>query len=298
MRSFVCPVRFAPLSFALRSSFSVVTAGGDVGLYDVSTLSIIMSLSGQTRSAASLFVLSSTSSLAPSTAAPSSRRTPSTSSNIPISDETSRLRTILAVACKRKLILFHWVDKIWITPTELTLPHQIRGMDFLEPGPVKGTTKIMAGFSTGDYGVVSLGSNSTIPVLGELFSPGIPSTLVTSTPSSTTISSSPSAATVPSGGALERLGGLAKVTNVMKLSSLGMGNLSLSSKKLERNEVIAVRKSHGKGRAEVNARIDWMFKREWGWEEDKLDEREVLVLRDSEQFSGPMIPRTKLICNI
>lgn len=245
-------------------------SGGDVYLYDLPTLSLIMSLSTQTRSAASLFLLSTLS--------------PRASSAASDTDETgSTIRTILAVACRRKLILFSWIDGIWITPIELALPHQIRGMDTIMKD---GEMKIVAGFSTGDYGIVSTSRAS----LSELFTPSIPSSILSASMTSNVTASTSNTPTNAGGSALERLGGLAKVSGglakatgtAMGLSSLGsIANLSLSTKKIEKNDVIALGHNGRIKGKEREKRNQWMFGKSRRWEEDRGEDNEVIVIRDS-----------------
>lgn len=127
----------------------------------------------------------------------------------------------------------------------------------------------MAGFSTGDYGIVTLPSArpapGEVPTLGELFSPNMPAVE----------KAKPSASS---------LGGLG---NVMGLGALG--GLSLGAKKLEKNGVVAIPKpSKGKGKAEGpdkdrTSAGAWLWGEEWGWDDDgpEVREGEVLVVRES-----------------
>lgn len=126
--------------------------------------------------------------------------------------------------------------------------------------------KIVAGFSTGEYGIVTLPATraaaSEVPTLGELFTPTMPVV--------------EKAKPVPAA-----LGGLG---NVMGLGALG--GLSLGAKKLEKNGVVGVpRAGKGKGREETGKGLDggaWLWGKEWGWEaEEEAKEGEVLVVRES-----------------
>jgi hypothetical protein len=145
--------------------------------------------------------------------------------------------------------------------------------------------KLVAGFSTGDYGIVSLppregkGSQEP-PTLGDLFSLPLP------------IAEKLGTANKPGGG-----GGL---TN-FGLGGVGAGLGALSGlalgKKLEKNGVVGVPRSRGRtGKGKMPQRSasgiessrddDWLWGKEWGWDDDtKDDDREVLVVRDSESFS-------------
>ena len=147
--------------------------------------------------------------------------------------------------------------------------------------------RIVAGFSTGDYGIVSLpplegkGAGDA-PSLGDLFSLPLP------------IAEKASKA-----GGGSALGGL----GTFGLSGVGAGLGALSGlalgKKLEKNGVVGVPRlkgKTGKGKmpqrsasgtmSEEKGETDWLWGKEWGWDDDKLEDvREVLVVRDSEFVS-------------
>ncbi|KAM0791703.1 hypothetical protein ACM66B_003975 [Microbotryomycetes sp. NB124-2] len=227
----------------------VCLSGGDLTLHELGTYAQISSLSTHTKGAASLF------SVATRSKGPGDNATSATST-----------RTTIAVAAKRRLVLLNWVDGAWKSPTELALPHQIRGMAFNESGD-----KLLAGFSTGEYGVVTLSTppsanqrGSTAPVLGDLFAVNM-----------TDVLSGPGTEKMKHGS-----GGL---------GSLGSGwsALGLASRKLDKNDVLALSRSdNGKGKHrqnQIEAVDDWLWKREWGWED--LDEgahqNEFLVVREN-----------------
>lgn len=249
-------------------------------LHSLPSFTQIMSLSAQTRASASLFVLSSTNT--PPPVAPLPRRTASNTSAMSArpAPEPWPTKTLIAVACKRKLAILTWVNGIWATPIELALPHQIRGMAFTLP-PDDPAAKLVAGFSTGEYGIISLRGT---PSLGDLFSPIMPTAVTAAVASSLEASASSSRASASLGLAgytKTGLGGLAKVTgSAMGLS--GLGNLKLAARKIDKNGVVAIPKlrRHGKAR---EAGTEWMFGKEWGWEEEQA-ETEVVVVRDSESY--------------
>lgn len=178
--------------------------------------------------------------------------------------------------------------------TEVGLPHQIRAMSSVETD--KGR-KIMAGFSTGEYGIISLpilrmngNGRDSMAVLGDCFTPPFPQ------PVMTTVSSPTSTGLGTLGGYGERfggIGGLAKATgNVMGLGALG----SIRTKKLDKNLVVTIPSlSKGKGveLGRGNEHSGWLFAKEWGWEvEDLNNEDEVIVSRDCKHSRLPSITRS------
>ncbi|ORY62729.1 hypothetical protein BCR35DRAFT_308965 [Leucosporidium creatinivorum] len=236
-------------------------SGGDLTLHSLPTFALLSSFSAQSRGAASLFALSTYIHQPP--AAPPRRS--NTSRAAPMAPSSPEIRTTLALACRRRLVLLAWIDGAWQTPSELALPHQIRGMAFDE-------RKIVAGFSTGEYGIITLpaakAAASEAPSLGELFTPTMPAV--------------EKAKAIPAG-----LGGLG---NVMGLGALG--GLSLGAKKLEKNGVVAVPRA-GKGKAKDDGGKSsdgatsgaWLWGKEWGWEDEEKEketkEGEVLVVREN-----------------
>lgn len=235
--------------------------GGDLTLHSLPTLALLSSFASQSRGAASLFVLSTYIHQPPAAPPRRSNTNARATAAINVPQSSPEVRTTLALACRRKLVLLSWIDGAWQSPAEVSLPHQIRGMAFDE-------RRIVAGFSTGEYGIVALppakAASGDVPTLGELFSLPLP---VVEKPK------------VPAGG----LGGLG---NVMGLGALG--GLSLGPKKLEKNGVVAVpRFGKGKGREESGKGKDgagWLWGKEWGWEDDEPEakEGEVFVVRESE----------------
>ncbi|GAA6062923.1 hypothetical protein JCM10212_007154 [Sporobolomyces blumeae] len=248
----------------------VCLSGGDLFLFSLPDLASLSSFASQTKGTCSLFALS-TDIHHPS---PSASSVPS---SVP------EIHTTLALACRRRLLVLSWVDGTWNPQVETSLPHQIRGMAFER-------RKLFAGFSTGEYGIVTLppldrvGSDSTLPqtpTLGDLFSLPLP----VADPRPTKASSS-----LSGGSALGTFG----------LSGVGAGFGALSGlalgKKLEKNGVVRVPK-HFKGKArqtattagdEADAKVDrWFEGKEWGWDDDDgdgeargRDEGEVVVVRD------------------
>ncbi|GAA5922564.1 hypothetical protein JCM1841_006202 [Sporobolomyces salmonicolor] len=247
-----CRKAIDQLSVIKELNALVCMSGGDLILYSLPDLSLLSSFATQTRGTASLFALS-TEIHHPS----------STSPGIP------EIHTTLALACRRRLILLSWVDGTWNPQVEVSLPHQIRGMAF------EGR-KIVAGFSTGEYGIVTLpplegkGAGEA-PVLGDLFSLPLP------------IAEKTTKAGVPG---LSGLGGLGLGAGLGALSGLALG------KKLEKNGVAGVPRAKGKAkmpqqiaaraREPENAEDGWLWGEEWGWEnENQEKEGEVLVVRDN-----------------
>lgn len=160
-------------------------------------------------------------------------------------------------------------------------------MAFGEGG--KGARKLVAGFSTGEYGIISLpaqGDANRVPALGELFSPPIPAAVVSAIAGAAAPPPTASSGALGSyGERLGGLGGLAKATgSVMGLSALG--SLSLGGKKVDKNGVVAVPRAVATGKKAVGKGRDpgaWLWGKEWGWDEDEKSgkEDEVLVVRES-----------------
>ncbi|GAA5999473.1 Vam6p [Rhodotorula paludigena] len=219
----------------------VCLSGGDLALHSFPDFAVLSAFSSQTRASASLFALSTTVHHV------------SSSSDAPGIPE---IHTTLAIACKRRLLLLSWVDGTWNPQQEVSLPHQIRGMAF------EGR-RLVCGFSTGEYGVVTLpspageGANAQ-PALGDLFSLPMP------------------LAERPSRGAL---------------GGLGLGALTALSKKLEKNGVVAVPKPSHKGKLpHRNALTEseksdvakaWLWGKEWGWPDEEDKDGEVIVVREN-----------------
>jgi hypothetical protein len=156
--------------------------------------------------------------------------------------------------------------------------------------------KIVAGFSTGEYGIVSLppfagkGSDDP-PILGDLFSLPLPI-----------------AEKAVNGHKADRGGG--GLSN-FGLSGVGAGLGALSGlalgKKLEKNGVVGVPRLKGRvgGKGKMPQRSasgtqleprddDWLWGKEWGWQDDANEsDREVLVVRDSE-FNSFLLDRNRV----
>lgn len=261
-------------------------------LHSLPTFALLTSFASQTRAAANSFILSTHIhySLPPSKRSNPSAPTPAPSPSAP------EIHTTLAIACRRKLLLFSWIDGTWNPPMEVGLPHQIRGMSFGEMGQSR---KIVAGFSTGEYGIVTLPplspgtGDAGIAVLGELFSPPVPPVVL----ASLATVSPPSGGLGALGSYGERLGGLAKAGtgmgfgglakatgSVMGLSALG--GLSLGGKKVDKNGVVLVPRGSRNRFGKAGDKGAWLTSKKFGWEEDeKEDEGEVLAVRESESTS-------------
>lgn len=274
-----------------------VRTGGDITLHGFPSFNLLSSYSSHTRSAASLFVLS-TSIFTPPTpiSAPVSKRSGIASRTPAPSPE---VHSTLAIACRRKLILFNWVDGAWIAPpTEVTLPHQIRGMAFGETAT--GGRRIVAGFSTGDYGIVSLpalGTAKEAPTLGEPFTPTVPPLVASA--AALALASSLSLSNAPStGGSLAKaagtgligLGGLAKATGLGALATFSLG-----AAKMEKNGVIMIpkikREKSRKAAPGGKEEDAWMWGKEWGWNEEVDEDSEVLIVRESTSTPFPARPQ-------
>ncbi|GAA6019853.1 hypothetical protein JCM11491_004841 [Sporobolomyces phaffii] len=246
----------------------VCLSGGDLTLLSLPDLSPLSSFASQTRGTCSLFALSS-----------EIHHPANLSSESPGIPE---IHTTLALACRRRLLLLSWVDGTWNPQVEASLPHQIRGMAF------EGR-KIVAGFSTGDYGIVSLpplegrGSQGA-PTLGDLFSLPLPIAERGGNGSMT----KPSQPTTTSLGGLSNFGLSGVGAGLGALSGLALG------KKLEKNGVVGVPRSGGRtgkgkmpqrsasGDEPVERNDEWLWSKAWGWDDDpKADDREVLVVRDN-----------------
>ena len=238
-------------------------AGGDLTLYSFPDLAVLSTFASQTRGSATLFALST------------EVHHPAAHGVAPGIPE---IHTTLALACKRRLLVLSWVDGTWCPQLEVPLPHQIRGMAFDQ-------RRLVCGFSTGEYGVVTLpplDGDGTAPlkaqpVLGDLFS--LPLALP----------DRPSRASVPGlGGLSSGLSGLGGLGNVVSL-----GALNALAKKLDKNGVVGVprpaaaasRKGKLPQRGGARDREDdtaWLWGEEWGWEhESRVEGGEVFVVRDS-----------------
>ncbi|MBW0468986.1 hypothetical protein O181_008701 [Austropuccinia psidii MF-1] len=150
------------------------------------------------------------------------------------SDDVPVLITLLAVPCKRRLILFGWKDGEWLSPNEISLPHQARSLAFMTP------LKLILGYSTGGYATVAItltSSNAQTFInyqLSEPFSSPISSNLINriSDNHNNTINSS-----TISSHSTSLVSGLSNLT----FRKSGLVSLALSgSSKLSKNPVIKV----------------------------------------------------------
>ncbi|GAA6017561.1 hypothetical protein JCM8202_000334 [Rhodotorula sphaerocarpa] len=253
----------------------VCLAGGDLTLHSLPDLSLLSSFASQTRGGGSTFALH-TEIRPPRSAQPPGPQQPAPPS-ASSRDEPPTIRTTLALACKRRLILLSWVDgTTWNPLVELPLPHRIRGMAFVDQEDSTAETKLVAGFSTGEYGIVTLPTPDIRgpikgPFLGDLFSLSIPVAESKSTTASRT-----------SLGGLRNLGG-----------ALG-GALA---RKLDKNAVVKVprvprprggsrRRSggvrdDGPGKGDDQSAVDkWLWQPTAEGGESSARDGEVLVVRD------------------
>ncbi|KAI9600846.1 hypothetical protein H4Q26_000640 [Puccinia striiformis f. sp. tritici PST-130] len=141
--------------------------------------------------------------------------------------ETPILLSILAVPCKRKLILFAWMDSEWIEPKEISLPHQIRSLTF--PTPLT----LFLGYSTGDYATIKISISSS--TINHQISDPFPSPISTLTKNDT-----PSSPPPKTGGTLSSLafktvslGTLTGTAKVAKNSVYKLGG--------NRNEIVGIK---------------------------------------------------------
>lgn len=271
--------------------------GGDLTLHSLSTFSLLSSFSTQTKQSASLFALTTTIHSPP--ASPSARST----STAPPATSAPEIHTTLALAARRRLLLFSWIDGAWLPPAELSLPHQIRGMAF-DQSAGQTARRLVAGFSTGECGVVSLppfanhqgrlpdGSALPPPTLGELFTPAVPVAAGGAGSAGLGAGASGSEGERDKAGPVgskAKAGALGGLGSVMSLSGLGagFGGLGIGGKKVDKNGVVAVPKSagasgpKGKERARGQGEGSWLQGKEWGWEEEEDKDGEVLVVRES-----------------
>ncbi|GAA5930252.1 Vam6p [Sporobolomyces koalae] len=229
----------------------VCLSGGDVTLLSLPDLSPLSSFASQTKATCSLFALA-------------------TEIHSQAPDGVPEIHTTLALACRRRLVIVSWIDATWNPLVEASLPHQIRGMAFER-------TKLVAGFSTGEYGIITLTPGSREPpVIGDLFTLPLPASLDKPSTSSTT-------------KALGNFGLAGVGAGLGALSGLALG------KKLEKNGVVGVPRLKSRAKGKLPQRStedereeqqpeddDWLWGAEWGWPRDSQErEREVLVVRDN-----------------
>jgi len=134
----------------VKETNSLVTLSeGSVVLLDLHTLKVQLRLH-QTKSQANVFALDSSVQ---------SSYTSRGNTPIPI------VVTYLAVACRRKLVLFSWRDSQWCEPKEIGLPHQVRSMTF------PAANQLVLGYSDASYGkllIPAINSKDQL-TLSELF---------------------------------------------------------------------------------------------------------------------------------
>lgn len=273
----------------------VCLAGGDLTLHSLPDLSLLSSFAPQTKGAGSNFALHTEIRAAAQGAVPT-------------------IRTTLALACKRRLILLSWVDgTTWNPLVEVALPHQIRSMAFVDTqgGPASlaaaasgGPTKIVAGFSTGEYGVVTLptpdlGGAIKSPVLGDLFSLPIP--LGDRTTGTAAGASSSTRTGLATGlGGLRSLGGALGGALARKVDKNGVSKVPrVPRRSASRSQTAtgsAADRPSGEDADDQDVVESWLWEKEWGWSGDSEPDREnsagdgrgggdggeVLVVRDSE----------------
>ncbi|SCV73601.1 BQ2448_7527 [Microbotryum intermedium] len=293
-------------------------AGGDLTIHSLPSLTLRSSFNQLTRATCS--------SIAHTTYATSAATT-----------KQQEVHTLLALACRRRLILLSWsgtgADAV-ASNKEIALPHQVRGMSFAEDeGEAATALKLVLGFSTGEYGIVTVpkgkhsaesgsepagkskirkvppGSaaapNSATgmaeqPVLGELF-----------TPTSASASSKDVAPTSPSSAVAAGADGVKSSA----LGSLGLGALSLSAlttKKIDKNEVVSIPRKRRKAKRDGSeegpeederrrTEEEWLYAKEWGWDDQEGGKgvaSKVLVVRENLaqvlDTSSGQVPRTSL----
>ncbi|GAA5987416.1 hypothetical protein JCM10908_001946 [Rhodotorula pacifica] len=264
----------------------VCLAGGDLTLHSLPDLSLLSSFAPQTKGAGSTFALHTEIRPAAVDGSGQGQGPPT-------------IRTTLALACKRRLILLSWVDgTTWNPLVELALPHQIRGMAFVDVDPAMGTekgadsTKLVAGFSTGEYGIVTLPTPDVkgaikSPSLGDLFSLPVPlpserpGSALGSASTTSTITSN-TAATIGGGskglatglgGGLRSLGGaLVGGALARKLDKNGVAKVPrVRTTRRRRGTASGQRAGGASTNKERDADEDeevlkrWLWEKEWGW---------------------------------
>ena len=243
------------------SSLTWAPTAGDVTLHELPSFALIASFSPHTKGAASHFSISSNVSK--------------------VDGRAPEIHSTLAAACRRRLVLLRWLDGEWRTPHEVALPHQIRSMSFASSERTR-QINLVAGFSTGEYGIVympstsSSGSAASQPTLSELFVPRIPQS---SAPAQSSTQDSPTATSAPSTSF--GLGSFGKSANIFS------GALALGGRKLAENRVALVPRWKGKRPARENERagaVAWLYDDHlWVNGEDDLEDQ-VLVVRNGESM--------------
>ncbi|KAK9894896.1 hypothetical protein P389DRAFT_211571 [Cystobasidium minutum MCA 4210] len=145
--------------------------------------------------------------------------------------------TTLAVACRRRLCLFHWRDGQWQEPKELSLPHQVRSIAFPLPH------SLFLGYSTSEYGTALL------PYIREMDTkegPRLSESFASPSPSQSGLASSSGSSASHTLGAipgLGTLGGLAAKTG----GYMGIGGKVDKNivAKVKSNEVLVLKDNTG-----------------------------------------------------
>ncbi|KAH9823872.1 hypothetical protein DFH28DRAFT_1216235 [Melampsora americana] len=150
---------------------------GDIFLHDIKTFKLLSNTHQWTKSQASLISLKTSilrqnhrgllldyqiqSNLSEGEEAEAEEEQQPISADHPITSDLNSglpiILSLLAVPCKRRLILFAWKDAQWINPKEIQIPHQARSVVFSTP------LQIFIGYSTGEYATIKLqiSSNDT-----------------------------------------------------------------------------------------------------------------------------------------
>ncbi|PLW47262.1 hypothetical protein PCANC_12409 [Puccinia coronata f. sp. avenae] len=153
------------LHFIKEINALVVLSAANISLYDITHWKLQLNSSKWTKSLASSATLQ-TNILHQlnQQLIPNSNYPPQAENN---SDQIPILFSILAVPCKRRLVLFSWKDGQWLDPKEINLPHQVRSLTF--PTPLN----LFLGYSTGDYATIKLTIpyNSHQPIIHQISEP-------------------------------------------------------------------------------------------------------------------------------
>ncbi|KNF04168.1 hypothetical protein PSTG_02519 [Puccinia striiformis f. sp. tritici PST-78] len=210
------PAQIDSLKILRENNSLLILAAGNIAIYDLNSFKLISNTNRWTKSNASTSSLS-TEILPQNIIDPTAEA----------ATETPILLSILAVPCKRKLMLFAWMDSEWIEPKEISLPHQIRSLTF--PTPLT----LFLGYSTGDYATIKISISSS--TINHQISDPFPSPISTLTKNDT-----PSSPPPKTGGTLSSLafktvslGTLTGTAKVAKNSVYKLGG--------NRNEIVGIK---------------------------------------------------------
>ncbi|POV99157.1 hypothetical protein PSTT_13970, partial [Puccinia striiformis] len=210
------PAQIDSLKILKENNSLLILAAGNIAIYDLNSFKLISNTNRWTKSNASTSSLS-TEILPQNIIDPTAEA----------ATETPILLSILAVPCKRKLILFAWMDSEWIEPKEISLPHQIRSLTF--PTPLT----LFLGYSTGDYATIKISISAS--TINHQISDPFPSPISTLTKNDT-----PSSPPPKTGGTLSSLafktvslGTLTGTAKVAKNSVYKLGG--------NRNEIVGIK---------------------------------------------------------